>query len=391
MVGSLAGVEPGEHTALTASGRRLAYDTLVVAAGATAREAVPGAVTFRGRPDVPALRTVLDELVSGQAGSLALTLPSERMWPLPLYELALLTGGYLRERCVQRQVWVVTPEEEPLGLFGPAAGRAVEPLLQARGIRVRTLSRPTLARPRALELAGGGKLFVDRVVALPELWGREMPGLPGDARGFIPVDEYGRVRGLSDVFAAGDITTFPLKQGGLAAQQADAVATSIAAELGHPAAPEPFHPVLRGLLMTGGAPLYLRAEPQRLPRPATVAIEAIHGRRDRQASAAAAQALWWPPAKIAGRYLAPFLATERPQPLTSELLADRAPVPGSPLSAAEFDDALELALLMADSDARWGDYGAALSALDAAEALQGTLPLEYVHKRHQWQAALRAA
>jgi sulfide:quinone oxidoreductase len=140
-------------------------------------------------------------------------------------------------------------------------------------------------------------------------------------------------------------------------------------------------------LLTDGAPLYLRAEPQRLPREATVAIDATPLRRTtRDASSAAAEALWWPPAKIAGRYLAPFLATARPQPLRSEPLTDRVGVRGWRLPDEDFHDAVELALLLAECDARWGDYGAALNALDAAEALEGTLPPEYEAKRRHWQA-----
>jgi hypothetical protein len=146
--------------------------------------------------------------------------------------------------------------------------------------------------------------------------------------------------------------------------------------------------VLRGVLLTGGAPLYLRAEPQRLPRLTTVAIEATRSRHATvAASAADGQPLWWPPAKIAGRYLGPFLATARPESLTSEPLSDRIAVPGFPLPEGEYSDALELALLLADCDAPWGDYGGALSALDAAEALQGTLPPEYETKRREWLAA----
>jgi sulfide:quinone oxidoreductase len=312
------------------------------------------------------------------------------MWALPIYELALMTAGHLRERGAKATVWLVTPEEEPLELFGPAAARAIEPMLKARGIRLRTSSRPALVRDRVMVLTGGGEVYVDRVITLPQLEGPGLPGLPHDKHGFIPVDSHGRVSGVDDVYAAGDVTTFPLKQGGLAAQQADAVAEMIAAELGVPLTPKPFHPVLRGLLMTGGAPLYLRAEPQRLPRQATVAIEATPRRRSaREASSAAGQPLWWPPAKIAGRYLGPFLATARPQPLSSELLHDRVAVPGAPLSEAEYQDALELALLLADCDARWGDYGAALNALDAAQALQGALPPEYEARRREWTAAAR--
>jgi sulfide:quinone oxidoreductase len=315
------------------------------------------------------------------------------MWSLPIYELTLMTAAYLREHGSHAPVWLVTPEEEPLELFGPTAARAIEPMLKARGVRLRTSSRPALVRRRALVLAGGSEVYTDRVVTLPELEGPCLPGLPHDRHGFIPVDGHGRVHGIEGVYAAGDVTSFPLKQGGLAAQQADAVTEAIAAELDLPISPRPFTPVLRGLLLTGGAPLYLRAQPQRIPRGATVAIEAPTPLRRsvRDASAAAGQPLWWPPAKIAGRYLGPFLATARPQPLSSELLVDRVAVPGAPLSQAEFDDALELALLLAECDARWGDYAAALSALEAAEALQGALPPEYEAKRREWRAADRAA
>lgn len=385
---ALAGLDADEQVVTTRHGSRIAYDRLIVAAGAKPVEPLPGALTFRGRSDVPALRGVLDELTSGAARSVALALPSERMWALPLYELALMTAAHLREHGSAAQVWLVTPEEEPLELFGAAAARALEPLLAARGIRLRTSSRAALVRGRALMMAGGGELYVDRVITLPILEGPSLPGLPSDAHGFIKVDAHGRVPGLEHVYAAGDATTFPLKQGGLAAQQADCVAETIASELGAAVRPRPFAPVLRGLLMTGGAPLYLRAEPQRLPRQATVAIEATPLRRSaREASAAAGQALWWPPAKIAGRYLGPFLATARPQPLQSELLTDRVPHAGQPLSDGEYEDALGLALLLADCDARWGDYGAALEALDAAQTLNGSLPPEYEAKRREWLAA----
>jgi sulfide:quinone oxidoreductase len=245
-------------------------------------------------------------------------------------------------------------------------------------------------RDRVMVMAGAGELHVDRVITIPMLEGPSVRGLPQDRHGFIPVDGHGRVQGLDDVYAAGDVTAFPLKQGGLAAQQADAVAETIAAELGVAVTPSPFRPVLRGLLLTGGAPLYLRAEPQRLPRQTSVAIEATPLRRTtRDASAAAGQPLWWPPAKIAGRYLGPFLATARPRHLASEPLTDRIAVPGPALTQSEYQDALELALMLADCDARWGDFGAALNALDAAESLQGALPAEYEAKRREWRAAER--
>jgi hypothetical protein len=123
-----------------------------------------------------------------------------------------------------------------------------------------------------------------------------------------------------------------------------------------------------------------------------VAIEAPAAHRpSREASAASGQALWWPPAKIAGRYLAPYLATARPSLMGEGVLADRMPVPGAPISDEEQQDALALALLLADCDARWGDYASALNALDAAEALQGALPPDYEAKRREWHAEDRLA
>jgi sulfide:quinone oxidoreductase len=306
-----------------------------------------------------------------------------------MYELALLTAAHLREHGSAAHVHIVSPEEGPLSLFGEAAEQVIRPVLTAQGIRLRYQSLPAHVREHELVLSGGGGVRVDRVVTLPELLGPHIQGLPADEHGFIPVDSHGRVPGAPGVYAAGDVTAFPLKQGGLATQQADAVAEQIAHDAGARLTPHRFHPVLRGLLITDGAPLYLRCEPQRLERRTSVAID-VRGPRHPKADASAAsdQALWWPPAKIAGRYLAPYLATARPVALAAEPLADRGGVAGPAIDDDEFEDAVELALLLADGDAEWGDYHSALAALDAAEALQGLLPPEYEAKRLMWLAEL---
>jgi sulfide:quinone oxidoreductase len=384
---SLAEVDPVRATVLTASGARLHCDSLLVATGARQTAGLRGALTFRGRPDVPALREILDDLVAGTARSVAFALGSGHEWPVPIYELALLTADHLREQGSRARVTLVTPEERPLALFGPAAEATIAPMLSTLGIVLRCCAMPAQVRRGELLLAGGGSICADRVITLPSLSGPWIPGLPADARGFIPVDAHGRVCRTPGVFAAGDVTTFPLKQGGLAAQQADAAAAQIARDAGAPVQPQPFAPVLRGLIVTAGAPVYLRCEPQRLARPASVAIDdrrSTDPEREADASLASDQALWWPPATITGRYLAPHLATARPLTVTAPPLADRRPQPGPAPSAAEFADAVELALLLADGDADWGDYRAALASLDAAQALQGTLPAEYEVKRKLW-------
>ena len=383
VVGRLRGVEPAARVAITDLGR-LHYDVLVVAAGAVATEALPGAVTFRGGAEVGAMRAVVDDLAAGRARSVAFALPTAMAWSLPLYELALMTSARLvGEQVTEPKLTIVTPEPAPLAVFGTAGARAMEPALAQRGIALRTSARPARVEPGRLILADGSSVEADHVVTLPVLEGPRLDGLPADARGFVPVDRHGAVRGLEDVYAAGDVTTFPLKQGGLAAQQADAVAEAIAARAGAPVTPSPFRPVLRGLLLTGTEPIYLRAEPGAADRTQSVAAR---GRLPSTAEAASDRPLWWPPAKVAGRYLAPYLATARPSRLETAVLADR-PAPLRPARVGERREALELALTLADLDASWGDHASALRALDAAEALEGVLPPGYARKREQWRVA----
>jgi sulfide:quinone oxidoreductase len=382
IVGRLRAVEPEAHVAITDRGR-LSYDVLVVAAGAVPTEPLPGAVTFRGRTDVGDMRAVVDDLVARRARSVAFALPASLSWSLPLYELALLTSARLiGEQVTDAALTVVTPEPGPLAVFGSAGARAMEDALAQRGIALRTHARAVRVEPGRLILADGTSVAADRVVTVPVLEGPRMEGLPADVRGFVPVDRHGAVRTVEDVYAAGDVTSFPLKQGGLAAQQADAVAEAIAARAGAPVEPEPFHPVIRGLLLTGAEPIYLRAEPGADGRPGAPVVRGI----PRAASAGSDRPLWWPPAKVAGRYLAPYLSTARPSRLEQATLADR-PAPLRSARVAERRAALELALCLADADAGWGDTASALRALDAAEALEGVLPPEYERKRAQWRAA----
>jgi sulfide:quinone oxidoreductase len=100
------------------------------------------------------------------------------------------------------------------------------------------------------------------------------------------------VSGAEDVYAAGDGTNFPVKQGGIACQQADAVAEVIAKAAGASVEPRSFRPVLRGQLITGGESRFMRTS---LSGSAGASPES------------SPETLWWPPTKVAGRYLAPYL------------------------------------------------------------------------------------
>ena len=286
--GSLAGVDAEGKRALLQDGQSVPYDMLVLAVGGQPREAVRGALTFRGSEDWSALGDLLERVTAGELRRLVFAVPTGATWPLPLYELAFLASEYLAEHMTRGvEIVIVTPEERPLALFGEAASRAIAELLELRGIQLETASAQSWI-DGTLFLGDGRELPADAVVALPKLEGPRIDGIPQDESGFVATDELGGVLGLTDVYAAGDLTQSPIKQGGLAAQQADSVATAIAADAGAPVQATPDTPVLRGLLLTGMVPRFLRS--------------------DGPTSVVDTQPLWWPPTKIVGRYLSPFLA-----------------------------------------------------------------------------------
>jgi sulfide:quinone oxidoreductase len=152
-------------------------------------------------------------------GRVAFVVPWGAVWSLPIYELALMTAAYLTERELDHvDLVLVTPEDEPLQLFGRAGSEAVRALLDERGIAVQTGACAVGLVDGELRLVPEGRVAADRVVALPRLRGPRIDGLPQTVEGFIPVDAHSQVHGLSDLFAAGDITSFPVKQGGIATQ-----------------------------------------------------------------------------------------------------------------------------------------------------------------------------
>jgi sulfide:quinone oxidoreductase len=288
----LAAVDAAARRVRTTSGADRSYDALLVASGARTAEAVPGALTFDGPSAVSAYRDLLADLDWARVKRVVFTLAPGAGWSIPLYELALLTAAHLSDRGMTHHLEIVTPEPTPLAVFGAQASRHVADLLERSGIAIRTGVAPRAATEGALLLADGGSVPADRVVALPRSVGPRIPGLPADAEGFVPVDEHGRVAGLEDVYAAGDVTAWPHKQGGLASQQADAAAETIAAWAGAPVQPAPFRPVLRGLLLTDDRPVFLRGQDVGSPE---------------ETSTATTSPLWWPAGKIAGRYLTAYL------------------------------------------------------------------------------------
>jgi len=288
--GTLSAVDAEAKIAILSGDERIEYDAVVVACGARATPAVPGALVFGGPDDVEGLRRLVAEIDAGAVHAVAFAIPASTGWTLPAYELALLTAQRADPRV---SISIVTPEEEPVAAFGGEASAEVRRLLEASGVELHLRQTPAEFSGGVLRTQPGDELRVDRVVALPRLTGVPVEGLPATRDGLLRTDAHGRVDNLADVYAAGDITAFPVKQGGIAAEQADAVAEMLASEAGIDLTPAPFRPVLRGVLMTGEEDRFLRAE--------------LAGGRGETAEVEPG-ALWWPPSKVSGRYLAPYLA-----------------------------------------------------------------------------------
>jgi sulfide:quinone oxidoreductase len=282
---------PNVDRIFTRAGTEIGYDALVLAVGARGRPVWDNAITFAGSRDVEAVRGVVEDIESGAARSAAFVIPSGSTWPLPLYELALMTAQRAGD---DREVALYTPEEAPLAVFGREASLDVAAELERAGVHVVASVAATVTPAGEVAAAPHDvpRRF-DRIIALPRLEGPSPRGVPHDVHGFIPIDTHGIVRGLKHVYAAGDGTDYPVKQGGMAASQADAVAEVIAKRAGAGVDPRPFRTLLRGELFTGGDPRFLQGE---------------RGSRARPRSDASDAPLWWPVAKIAGLHLAPYLA-----------------------------------------------------------------------------------
>jgi sulfide:quinone oxidoreductase len=284
-----------EHRSVhTEAGGQLSYDALLLALGARLYTSFRHALTIDDARLDELLHGLIQDIEGGYVHRLAFIVPGRMGWPLPIYELALMMATRAQDMNVELSITIATPEDAPLAIFGRGASEAVQRLLEENGIV--TITSAYCSVPEAGHVAinpGSRHLHADRIVAMPELVGPSVPGVPGGPEGgFIPVDVRCKVLGLERVWAAGDATDFAIKHGGIAAQQADVAAQAIAALAGVADEPEPFHPVIHGILLTGGKPRYLSAH-----------VTGGHG----SSSEITDTPMWSPATKIAAKHLAPYL------------------------------------------------------------------------------------
>ena len=283
-LGTVTAVDGRAHEVDTAGGEALPYERLLLASGGRHQLAYTSATRTLGFSVLP------HELAEDVSGSVAIVVPAGASWTLPAYQLALQCAGDGRD------VRVITDEQDALRAFGPGASAAVGAMLDRHGVAVETGGAPA----RGATLTG----LADTVVALPLMDGPSITGLTLDADGFVPVDALMAVGGVEHVHAAGDVTDGPIKQGGLAAQQADTAAAEIVRSCGLEAIASPYEPVLRGKL-TGreGDELYLRR-----------ALDGI------DAGNTLGDPLWQPPSAICAWRLARWLDYNREElrPFTAD-------------------------------------------------------------------------
>jgi sulfide:quinone oxidoreductase len=242
---TVEGVDAEESTVHASSGERIDYDALVLAVGADASPALEHVITWDDRSAAETLGGVLRDFQEGYATRLAVVIPPGPGWPLRGYELALLVTLRAFDMSVDPQTTLVVPDPPPLALLGDRAVSAVDAELRRAGITVTSAEHVSVERHHETVLVlqpSGKRLEVDRVLAMPLLRGRAIAGIPADEHGFIPIDGHCRVVGRERVWAAGDGAAFPLKSGGVSAQQADVVAEDIAALAGANVEPRAFDP-----------------------------------------------------------------------------------------------------------------------------------------------------
>ena len=291
--GELGWIDSIARTIHTKAGESIEYDALVLAIGATLTRRYTHALTIDDRDLDLMLHGLIQDIEGEYVSKLAFVAPGRVAWPLPLYELAMMTAGRAYDMGIELQTTIVTPEDSPLAIFGSSASSAVAELLASARVEVISSAYAEVPSSREVVISPGDRhLDVERVIALPELYGPPVRGIPLGEHGFIRVDAHCRVPIVERIYAAGDATDFPIKHGGIGAQQADVVAQSIAALAGASLTPEPFNPVVHGMLLTNDEPRYLTAH-----------ITGGHG----FSSEITDTPSWSPASKIVAKYLAPYL------------------------------------------------------------------------------------
>jgi sulfide:quinone oxidoreductase len=228
----------------TEDGKSAGYDFLVIATGAGMRpQEIPGleqhALTPWTVDEMLRLRSGLERMIekarNGAFQRLLFVVPPNNKCSGPLYELVMMIDTWLRQQAVRPKVDIVwsTFEESYIQAFGPRLNTVVADEFEERGINGFRGYVVTGIEPGRVHYQNGEIQEFDLLLSFPPYIAKErFIDLPSDDRGFIQVDpDSRRVKGVDNVFAAGDAADFPIKQAFLALLQGDAVGEHIGAAI----------------------------------------------------------------------------------------------------------------------------------------------------------------
>ncbi|MCI0447379.1 NAD(P)/FAD-dependent oxidoreductase [bacterium] len=235
------------------------YDHLVVALGAaldwSSVDGINNAHTFYTFAGAEKLRS---ELSSFRRGTVALVIASTPYkCPGAPHEGAMLIADFFRRKDRKVEVHLFTPESQPLPVAGPELGKAVEEMLQRRGIFFHPLHKLIGVNTQSKEISFQDKPIVhyDLLIAIPPHRVPEMVVESGLAKsgGWVSVDRGTLETNHENVYAIGDIAGISIpgrwkpdvplmlpKAGVFAHMQGTAVARRIAAKIYGNAAGEVF-------------------------------------------------------------------------------------------------------------------------------------------------------
>lgn len=239
-------IDPDRQRVRVSKGE-LAYDYLVVALGADlAPQAMSGFSEAARTPfDLEGAAGIWSALGSFNRGRVAvLVSATPYKCPAAPYEAALLLDDHFRRGGIRDRIemQVYTPEVAPMGVAGPAVGRAVVAMLEARGITFNAQLSTAGIDPAKKEIRFDNRepaafdLLVGVPPHRPPRAVRESP-LANQA-GWVPVDRRTLKTGHVNVYAIGDVAAITLvngkplpKAGVFAHGEAEIVARRIADEV----------------------------------------------------------------------------------------------------------------------------------------------------------------
>lgn len=240
--GHVERVEPARKL-VHAGAQSYVFDYAILATGAAVvRESTPGlrrGHTLWDEAAMLALRRALQKLVEqaadGTSSRIVFLVPPSCAWSGPLYEMALMTAAWLRRHETRRDVELALVTAEPtfIEALGSSMHAAMADELAKYHITAATGRHPArIEAGRIVFESGPDEPFDILVNGAVQKGSGPREGIAVDQRGFYRTHEATRQSLTSDdIYAVGDGSDYPVKQGFLALLQADTAAEHIASRI----------------------------------------------------------------------------------------------------------------------------------------------------------------